>query len=222
MNVINNTSLMNTTTLTLDNVRPTVVLATHNLGKIKELEGPLIAYNFQVIGLDHYPNLPNIQETGKTFEENALIKAKMVSQYTDLIAVADDSGLEIDALNGAPGIYSARYANESKELHNKTNDKRNINKILFELSHIPIHERSARFCTVMVAYKPNGSYITATGFVEGQILTQPKGINGFGYDPIFFVPSLKKTFAELSIEEKKQCSHRANALRNLLELWPTL
>lgn len=199
----------------------TVILATRNTGKILELKELLCFFNLHVVSLESFPELPEIQETGKTFEENALLKAKIIAQYTGHIAIADDSGLEVDALNGAPGVYSSRYADDY-HIPNVSKDERNILKLLAALSGIPLEQRTARFCTVIVAYKPDNSYIMSKGIAEGQISFTPKGTNGFGYDPIFFDCNLGKTFAELSSKEKNIHSHRAKALKKLLELWPTL
>lgn len=201
---------------------PTVILATCNTGKIKELKNTLCNFNLNIVCLKDFPEIPEIKETGNTFKENALIKAKTASQYTGLIAIADDSGLEVDVLNGAPGIYSSRYAEDIPNVNSLTMDQHNISKLLSTLTNIPLAQRTARFCTTIVAYNTNGMYITATGVATGLISLTPKGKNGFGYDPIFFDTRLEKTFGELSIKEKKQYSHRTKALKKLLELWPTL
>lgn len=209
-------------TIEKNNTIPKVILATRNIGKIQELKDTLCSFKLNILCLEDFPEIPEIEETGKTFEENALIKAKITSQYTGLIAIADDSGLEVDILNGAPGIYSSRYAKNVPNIHNLTIDQHNISKLLSTLKNVPLTQRTARFCTTIVAYNTNGKYITATGIIKGLISLTPKGNNGFGYDPIFFDTNLGKTFGELSFKEKKQHSHRTKALKKLLELWPTL
>ncbi len=205
-----------------NNTIPTVILATRNTGKIQELKDTLCNFKLNILCLEDFPEIPEIEETGKTFEENALIKAKVASQYTGLIAIADDSGLEVDILNGAPGVYSSRYAEDIPNIHNLTIDQHNISKLLSTLKNVPLTQRTARLCTTIVAYNTNGKYITATGIIKGLISLTPKGNNGFGYDPIFFDTNLGKTFGELPLKEKKQYSHRTKALKKLLELWPTL
>lgn len=198
----------------------TVVLATRNPGKICELAEPLQAFGLNVLGLDAFPNMPEVEETGLTFEENALLKARTISQLTGLVAIADDSGLEVDALDGAPGVHSARYSNDMPDLPGETKDERNIMKLLAALSSISLSQREARFRTVMAACTPQGASLVAQGQWEGRILYAPRGKNGFGYDPIFFDPEVGRTAAELSREEKMARSHRGKALVELLRLWP--
>lgn len=204
----------------------TLVLATRNQGKVRELEEPLRAFGLRVVGLDAFPELPEVEETGSTFEENALLKARAVAQQTGLTAVADDSGLEVDALNGAPGVHSARYSDDMTELNDlpgladMSRDERNIMKLLAALSSVPLGRRSARFRTVMAVCTPQGRTLVAEGQWEGRIIYAPRGKNGFGYDPVFFDPELGCSAAELTTEEKMARSHRGNALRELLRLWP--
>ena len=187
----------------------TVVLATRNQGKVREMEEPLRAFGLRVVGLDAFPDLPEVAETGATFEENALLKARDVSRRTGLVAIADDSGLEVDALDGAPGVHSARYSDDMPDLPGDSKDERNVMKLLAALSSARLWQRSARFRTVIAACTP-----------EGDTLVAPRGKNGFGYDPVFLDPELGRTAAELSREEKMARSHRGNALRELLRLWP--
>lgn len=199
----------------------TIVLATRNAGKVAELAGPLGDLGIQVVGLDAFPDVPDVEETGTTFEENALLKAHAVAAATGLVAVADDSGLEVDALQGAPGIYSARFADDMPDLPAESRDERNCLKLLAVLSKVGLEHRGARFRCVMAATSPCGQSITAPGAWEGRILSQPRGQNGFGYDPLFFDPELGCSAAELSREQKMRHSHRSKALAQLVTLWPT-
>jgi XTP/dITP diphosphohydrolase len=188
-----------------------VVLATNNNGKVKEFQELLVNFNYEIIPQSFF-NIIDAEETGLTFVENALIKARHAAQITGLPALADDSGLVIDALNGTPGIYSARYAGE------KNNFSANIQKILTELKAVPEAKRTARFCCVLVYLKQfdDPLPVVAQGFWEGKILFTPQGENGFGYDPIFFVPEYNCSAAELSSDVKNNLSHRAQALKQLL------
>lgn len=198
----------------------TIVLATRNLGKIRELEEPLKAFGLRVVGLHAFPNLPEIAETGKSFAENSLLKASKVCELTGLTAIADDSGLEVDALHGAPGIYSARYSDDMPGLPAANRDERNILKLLAALAAIPLGQRQARFHCVITACTPDGRTLTTTGTWEGQIALAPSGKNGFGYDPVFFDPTLGRTAAQLTPALKSARSHRGQALRKLLSQWP--
>ncbi|GFM31882.1 RdgB/HAM1 family non-canonical purine NTP pyrophosphatase [Desulfovibrio subterraneus] len=198
----------------------TIVLATRNKGKIAELERTLSDFGLTVIGLDAFPEIGDIVEDGVTFEENSLIKARTVALATGHIAVADDSGLEVDALNGAPGVYSARYSSDRPDLPGPGVDDRNNQKLLEALAAVPDEKRTARFRCVMSAYAPNGEYITASGAWEGRIGHEYKGDNGFGFDPLFIDPVDGKHSAELPKEEKNRRSHRGNALKALLVKWP--
>ena len=198
----------------------TIVLATRNKGKVREMEEPLRAFGLRVVGLDAFPDLPEVEETGTTFEENALLKARDVARRTGLLAIADDSGLEVDALDGAPGVRSARYSDDMPDLPGESKDERNVMKLLAVLSSARLWQRSARFRTVIAACTPEGDTLVAPGTWEGSIACSPRGKNGFGYDPVFLDPELGRTAAELSREEKMARSHRGNALRELLRLWP--
>lgn len=196
---------------------PTVVLASRNKGKVRELAVLLQPFGVAVKGLDAFPAIGEIEETGSTFAENSLLKASTVSKLTGLIAVADDSGLIVDALGGEPGVYSARYSEESG--HPAT-DERNTQKVLAKMAHIPDESRSCRFVSVMAASAPDGRHIMAEGRWEGFLAREPKGANGFGYDPVFWDPETGLTAAQLEPAQKNARSHRAKACHALLTLWP--
>lgn len=202
-----------------DNGKLRVVLATHNAGKIRELADPLADFGIEVVGLSHFPEIGEIEETGTTFEENALIKARAVCAATGLVAVADDSGLEVDALDKGPGVYSARYSNDWESLPGESVDQRNMRKLLFELRDVPQARRSCRFVSCMVAVHPDGRELVVRGTWEGRILEEPLGENGFGYDPLLWDESIRKSAAQLTRDEKNARSHRGNALRALLARW---
>src|SRR5690606_26304223 len=189
-----------------------VIIATKNKGKAKEFEALFSKFNLEVLTLLDIENAPDVEETGATFEENAALKAEAISQFTRSIVVADDSGLVVDALDGRPGIYSARYAGEEK------NDEANINKLLSELKDVQQEERTARFYCALAVAIPEEETLVVAGKCEGLIMNERRGTNGFGYDPVFYVPSLQQTMAELSSEQKNSISHRANALKNLQPL----
>ncbi len=194
-----------------------IVLATHNKGKIAELSLLLAPFGLSVLGLDAFPDVPDVEETGTTFAENALLKACTVSRLTGYVAVADDSGIEADALDKAPGVYSARYSATPEQ---KATDARNTEKLLRNLEHVPDEARTGRFRCCMAACSPGGDSVVAEGSWEGRILREKRGENGFGYDPVFFDPRMNRTAAQMSREEKNTRSHRAKAVRNLLDLWP--
>lgn len=189
-----------------------VVLATRNAGKVREIEDILAPYGFEVISMREFPELGDIIEDGSTFKENAMIKATTVAGQTGLIALADDSGLEVDALDGAPGIHSSRFAGEEKD------DQANNRKLLELLSDIPAEQRSARFKCVVAIAEPDGWVHLAEGSCEGIIINEPRGEGGFGYDPLFYVPDYDKTFAELDPAIKNKISHRARALEGAVEI----
>ena len=182
-----------------------IVVATHNKDKFKELHHGLKSLKIKLLSLDDFPEIGEIIEDGKTLEENALIKARTVNQLTSLPAISDDTGLFVDALNGVPGIYSARYAGENSTYLD------NVNKMLHEMKNIPEGKRQAKFSTVM-AYVDGKRELIAEGFVKGIISNKIKGIGGFGYDSIFYVCNKGKTFSEMSIEEKNLISHRSRAI----------
>ncbi len=191
----------------------TIVLATRNKGKIAEIEALLADFNVVVKGLGDYPEIGEIPETGETFAENAKIKASAVAQATGLIALADDSGLVVDALNGAPGVYSARYAGE-----HATDEENNV-KLLEALKETPDDKRQARFVCAMCACHPDGKSLCTEGAWEGEIMRAPRGENGFGYDPLFFDPAAGKISAEMTRDEKSSRSHRGKALAALKAKW---
>lgn len=187
-----------------------LVLASHNKKKITELRELLsdISDKIEVISADDV-GVHEIEEDGNSFEENSMKKAKAVAKEGRW-AIADDSGLEVDYLGGAPGIYSARYSGGG--------DEENINKLLRELDGVPEEKRSARFVCCVSVISPSGESWTVRGECEGVILEERRGDNGFGYDPVFFIPSFSKSFAELTHEEKNSVSHRGNAMRKVHEL----
>ena len=200
-----------------DEVPVSIVLATRNRGKVYELAALLAPFRVTVLGLEHFPHIGEIEETGATFRENALLKASVVSRETGLIAVADDSGLSVDFLDGAPGVYSAHY---SKTPECPATDARNVHKLLAALADVPPAERTGRFHCCMAACAPNGESITTEGVWEGMIAFTPTGDGGFGYDPIFFDPEANKTAAAMDPEEKNRRSQRAKAVAALLLKWP--
>ncbi|MQL51124.1 XTP/dITP diphosphatase [Desulfofundulus thermobenzoicus] len=183
-----------------------LVLATRNPGKVRELSQMLAPLGYEVVSLDRYPGVPEIVEDGATFKDNAVKKAATVARHTGRLALADDSGLEVDYLGGAPGVYSARFAGEGH------NDRANNEKLLNLLSGVPAEKRSARFRCVVAVATPDGRVFTAEGTCEGVITTEPRGEGGFGYDPLFLVPEYGKTFGELEPAVKNRISHRGRAL----------
>lgn len=193
-----------------------LVIATSNLGKAKEIKEALKDLEVLVKTLKEFSSLYPPEETGKNFFENALLKAKYYANNLKKICLADDSGLEVEALNGAPGIYSSRFAGE------EGNDKKNIQKLLKLLENVPLEKRKARFVCVMVVATPEGDYIKSEGMWEGLVGFEPRGSLGFGYDPVFLVPeyNYQKTAAELPLEIKNKLSHRGKALENLKKILP--
>lgn len=187
------------------------VVATNNQHKLKEMRD-IIESKLELISLGELGIDADIEENGKTFLENSLIKARAICKLTNMPTLADDTGLIVDALNGAPGVYSARYAGVEHD------DKRNREKLLRELQGVEYNERTARFETVISLVFPDGHYLTAKGEVEGFILFEEQGTDGFGYDTLFYSSELKKSFGEATSEEKNSVSHRGRALRKLLEL----
>jgi XTP/dITP diphosphohydrolase len=193
-----------------------IVVATKNKGKAKEFEKMFSQHGYSVKTLLDYPDVEDVEETGKTFEENAILKAEAISTLLNRPVISDDSGLMVDALNGRPGIYSARYAGAEKS------DEANIDKVLEELKDIPKHLRSARFYCALAVAVPGKPTYTVHGTCEGEILTERRGTNGFGYDPIFYVNEKDCTMAELNSEEKNKISHRAKALKELEDKLDTI
>ncbi|MEB2358589.1 XTP/dITP diphosphatase [Bacillus pumilus] len=190
----------------------TAIIATHNAGKAKEFKAILEPKGFTVKTLADIGFTEEIEETGHTFEENAIIKAEAIQSKAGEMVIADDSGLSIDYLGGKPGVYSARYAGEHK------NDAENVEKVLSELQGIEKEDRTARFRCALAVSIPGKETKTVEGSVEGFIAEEPIGENGFGYDPIFIVKDKDQTMAELSPEEKNKISHRAVALQKLSSL----
>jgi len=209
-----------------------LVVATRNAGKKREFQQMLGQLGYEVLSLADYPDIPDIEETGETFEENAEIKARTASEFLGLPVIADDSGLSVDRLGGAPGVYSARYAGHD------ASDEANIRKLLAELKKLGDPDGQARevtlasgrvvkllsdaafICTIVYIdpHAASGSgRIVAEGRVEGYVIDQPAGEGGFGYDPVFYVPQYGRTMAELSGDEKNAVSHRGKALKQLME-----
>jgi|TARA_B100000401_G_C52609289_1_gene625869 XTP/dITP diphosphohydrolase len=188
-----------------------IVVATHNMDKCKEILSELSDLNVSLKTLKEYPEIGEIEETGTTLEENALIKVREVYAATGLPSMGDDTGLEVDALDGEPGVYSARFAGENCSYQD------NVNKMLKEMQNVPDLERGAQFRTV-VAYKDSKRELICEGIVKGNITTEIKGFGGFGYDPLFYIPEYKKTFAEMTMEEKSKISHRGIAIRGMVQL----
>lgn len=187
------------------------VVASTNNGKIKEIKKVLQDTPFDVISMTEAGFNDEIEETGSTFEENALIKAQAVAAKVNAIVMADDSGLEVDALKGAPGVYSARYAGEG------ANDKDRNMKLLKELESTPDDKRQARFVSAIAVVMPGGRNFVVRGTCEGIIAREPSGDNGFGYDPLFYMPEFGATMAEITIDEKNKVSHRGRALVKMVE-----
>lgn len=194
----------------MENHTEKAILASRNKGKIKEIGEILSKYNMTVVSRDD-AGLPTdeVEETGETFEENSYIKAKAILDIAGVPTVADDSGLMVDALDGAPGVYSARYAGE----HCTYED--NNRKLLAALEGVPEEQRTARFVSVITMLWPDGHKVVARGECEGRILTEVRGAGGFGYDPIFVPEGYDISFGEMSPEEKNKISHRAKALEKL-------
>lgn len=187
-----------------------LLVATGNLGKLKEIRRLLEGSGVEVVGLDRYPDAPEVVEDGATFEANARKKALEMARYSGSLTLADDSGLVVAALAGAPGVHSARYAGE------QGNDAANNAKLLDELAKVADSDRQAAFNCVMALATPEGDCQTFTGAVAGVILRAVRGEGGFGYDPLFLVPEYGKTMAELPLDIKNRISHRGNALRQLI------
>lgn len=186
-----------------------VVLATTNKGKVREFSRLLEGVFENVLSLTDIGSPPEVIEDGLTFRDNALKKAREIAEYSGKLTLADDSGLEIEALYGRPGVISARYSGEG------ATDQSNIDKVLEELGDNP--NRTARFVCVLALVDPNSDELVVEGFCEGEILSEPRGEGGFGYDPIFYMRDREKTMAEIDPETKNHISHRANALKKLKE-----
>jgi XTP/dITP diphosphohydrolase len=189
-----------------------ILLATQNKGKAVEFRDLLADQDIEVCSLLDFPEWEDVEETGQTFAENALLKAREAMKKTGLLTLADDSGLEVEALNGAPGIYSARFAGE------QGNAAKNIDKLLWLLEDVPEERRGARFRCSLAIVTPDGQEYLVEGTVEGRILRRRQGESGFGYDPVFFLPDLGRTMAELSAAQKNEISHRAQAFRKAVPI----
>lgn len=197
-------------------INKTIIIATKNKGKAKEFVSLFHDFGYEVKTLLDYPEIPDVSETGNTFKENAYQKASAISERLNTIVLADDSGLEVDALDGAPGIYSARFGGEHG------NDQKNNEKLLKKLTGVPSEERTANFHCSLVLVGPSREPLHVVGEVDGVILEEARGTNGFGYDPLFYIPSLKQAMAELPDQKKNEISHRAIAINKLndhLEEW---
>jgi len=195
-----------------------ILIATSNPGKLRDFAGAALLHGVEIAGIPDFSSLPAVVEDGLTLEANARKKAEAYSRYAPgKTVVADDSGLEIDALKGAPGVHSARYAaDEPDKAGANTADEANNARVLRELQDAPPSQRAGRFVCVLAAARDGKTLATFRGVAEGIILETPRGTNGFGYDPLFYFPSIKKTFAELSAEEKSKYSHRGAAFREFL------
>lgn len=187
----------------------TIIIATKNKGKAKEFKELFNAYGYQIKTLLDFPEIEDVPETGETFAENAFQKAEAISKELHTIVLADDSGLEVDALDGQPGIYSARFAGEHG------NDAKNNEKLLAELEGLADEKRTANFHCSLVMVGPNKEPLHVEGEVHGQILEEGRGEHGFGYDPLFYLAEKDQTMAELPSEEKNKISHRARAIEKL-------
>lgn len=188
-----------------------IVVATRNRKKLEEIRRILEGLPVKLFTVEDFPGCPEVEESEDTFEGNALKKAQAVAAFTGRTAIADDSGLEVYALNGAPGVYSARYAGE------KASDRENLEKLLREMSSVPDDQRGARFVCVIALAFPDGTVKTFHGHVEGRIGRTPLGSSGFGYDPVFYPEGHERTFAQMSSEEKDSMSHRGRAIEKLRE-----
>jgi XTP/dITP diphosphohydrolase len=188
-----------------------LVVATGNQGKLREFSLLLHGAVQSVLSLADFPACPDVAEDGETFAENAVLKARSAAQFTGIPAIADDSGLVVDAVNGLPGVRSARFAGE------KASDEDNNAKLLKEMKGVPVERRTAAFVSVIALCYPDGVCVTFDGELKGVILETPRGAGGFGYDPLFLVPEFEQTLAELPLETKNSISHRGLAFSRFLE-----
>ena len=186
-----------------------VIVATRNKGKIREIREALKGLGLRIYPLSNFPNVPEVEEDGKSFTENALKKARFYSKHFGKLTIADDSGLEVDSLKGQPGVHSARYAGE------RASGQENNQKLLREMQDVPISKRGARFKCIIAVVSPDGREAFAEGACKGRIGFKEKGKKGFGYDPLFILPNDGKTMAELSLEAKNRISHRGKALKKI-------
>ena len=192
-------------------VQKKIVLATHNQHKRHEMNRVLSSMGITIVGLNDFPQIGDIEETGKTLLENAFIKARKVFELTGIPSIADDTGLEVNALDGAPGLFSARYAGENPTYED------NINKLILALEGVPKEKRNAKFRTI-IAFVDFNKELHSEGIAEGVITEIPEGRDGFGYDPIFKPKNFNKTYAEMDIEQKNKISHRGRALKKMKKL----
>ena len=192
-----------------------VVIATRNAGKLREIQEILAPLGLKVLSLSDFPEIPEILEDGQTFEENAVKKAAAVASQTRRVAIADDSGLAVDALQGRPGVFSSRYAGEN------ATDADRYRKLLMEMAGVPEGQRGAAFICAVAIASPSGKVEVVKGERRGEIALAPKGSHGFGYDPVFYFPEAGKTMAELEPEAKNRISHRAQALEKLNQVLPS-
>jgi len=197
---------------------PRILIATSNPGKLRDFAGAAASLGIVIEPLPNFSSLPAVVEDGLTFEANARKKAEFYSPYAPgEIVLADDSGLEVEALGGAPGVHSARYAADQPHLvGNNTDDQANNARLIRELRKIPQNQRTGRFVCVIAAARDGRTLAAFRGQAEGTLLDVPRGSGGFGYDPLFYFPTIQKTFAELTPEEKAQYSHRGKAFREFL------
>ena len=201
---------------------PRILIATSNQGKLRDFVAAAASSGLEIATIPNFTSLPAVMEDGLTFEANARKKAEIYSSYVHgELVLADDSGLEVDALDGNPGVHSARYAADNPQsAESNTDDKANNRKLIRALAAIPPDKRAGRFVCVIAAARDGKTLATFFGTAEGMILDHPRGSNGFGYDPLFYFSQTKKTFAELSLEEKSAYSHRGSAFRQFLK-WHT-
>ncbi len=189
-----------------------LLIATHNQGKVNEYRALLGGLPVELVSLDELGITEDVAETGETFHENAWLKAHAYSRLGGLLTLSDDSGLEVDALGGQPGVHSARYGGELCR-----SDGERVSLLLSNLADVPWNRRTARFCCCIALCEPEGVEVSVVGSVAGMIQYEPRGTEGFGYDPVFFLPSFSRTLAELSLEEKNRVSHRADAAYRAME-----
>ncbi len=190
-----------------------LLVATHNRGKVKEYQELLRGVPLELVSLDDVGITQDVEETGTTFHENAWLKARAYSMLGNMLTLSDDSGLEVDALGGGPGIHSARYGGESCN-----SDGERVSHLLSNLQGIPWARRTARFRCVIALCEPGGMEVSVVGSVAGMIQYEPQGSEGFGYDPVFYIPSFNRTLAQLSLAEKNLISHRADAVRRAVSV----
>jgi XTP/dITP diphosphohydrolase len=203
--------------MTENSSQKTIVLASRNRKKLREMAGQMAAYHVQLLLAADLPDVPDIEESGKTFAENAALKAAGVARATGQWALGDDSGLEVDALNGAPGVYSARYAGED------ATDQDNNQKLLAQIAGVPDDKRTARFVCHLAIADPAGEIrLEVSGACNGRIVHKDRGSGGFGYDPLFLIPEYHLTFGQLPSTVKSVLSHRARAFQRLLPRLPEL